>query len=74
MTQILRSKLVKKTLLLVILTLTLAYLRTPGEMLAQGCVEDCVTEYFACKANCHGNQTCITECGNQENQCVDGCD
>jgi hypothetical protein len=37
------------------------------------CIQGCETRESNCDKGCNGNQSCLTACGNQFTNCLDGC-
>jgi hypothetical protein len=73
MTNIRQSTLAKKVVLLLALIAALAYLRAPGQVQAEGCVQQCAANAMKCEQKCDGNQTCINECNDVLTECIEAC-
>jgi hypothetical protein len=70
---ILQSKLAKKAVLLFALIAALAYLRTPTQVQALSCIQQCAEAGSQCKAACDENLECIGACIQAQNECVQNC-
>jgi hypothetical protein len=73
MTNLLKSKLTKKAVLLFALIAALGYLRTPGPALAHTCIGECIDKFDSCFAACDGNDSCIAVCTADYSACEHSC-
>jgi hypothetical protein len=72
MGNILQNKLAKRVVLLLALTAALAYLRTPSEVQAATCEQNCESNYSNCAGGCTNNQ-CLRFCAEEFGDCLKNC-
>ena len=77
MKSVILNKLMRRFVVLMILSVALLYLIRPSQAAAFTCQDDCYATESACEDDCEMNalivRYCIIQCQHDLNQCLGGC-